>query len=157
MKCSASHLSLLVRQAEFGRIALGVGLIAAVVLCSLALACLEALRLAFLAHYAGTIGTLTTVGTALSAIGAGLVLGGVAQMISPTPKPQQLSEAEGFSHFLSAGLSTRLRQGTPVPVILGRALLAVWSFLRFRRCVMPEIRGAGGGGCFTGDTLVCTP
>ena len=22
---------------------------------------------------------------------------------------------------------------------------------------MPEIRGAGGGGCFTGDTLVCTP
>ena len=40
---------------------------------------------------AGTISTLTTVGTAISAIGASLVLGGVANMLSPQPEMPKLS------------------------------------------------------------------
>ena len=38
-----------------------------------------------LAAVSGLAGTLTTVGTAISAIGAGLVLGGVSQMLAPQP------------------------------------------------------------------------
>ena len=68
-----------------------------------------------------TIGTLTTVGTALSAVGAGLVLGGVAQMISPTPTPNALKEQEQLESFTFSGIVNVSRQGIPVPVVLGRA------------------------------------
>ena len=70
---------------------------------------------------AGTIGTLTTVGTALSFVGASLILGGIAEIISPTPKPQQLSEAERLQSFSFSGIVNTTTQGTPVPVVLGRA------------------------------------
>jgi predicted phage tail protein len=66
-------------------------------------------------------GTLATVGTGLSAIGAGLVLGGVAEMISPTPQPQQRKEAEQLESFTFSGIVNISRQGIPVPVVLGRA------------------------------------
>lgn len=105
----------------FGRIALGVGLIGASFLFPGAGLFGSSAFGVFGPLSAGTIGTLTTVGTALSAIGAGLVLGGVAQMISPTPKPQQLSEAERLQSFSFSGIVNTSTQGTPVPVILGRA------------------------------------
>ena len=66
-------------------------------------------------------GTLTLIGTGLSAIGAGLVLGGVAEMISPTPVPQQRKEAEQLESFTFSGIVNISRQGIPVPVVLGRA------------------------------------
>ena len=66
-------------------------------------------------------GTMATIGTGLSAIGAGLVLGGVAEMISPTPEPQQRKEAEQLESFTFSGIVNVARQGIPVPVVLGRA------------------------------------
>jgi len=98
---------------NFGRILLGAGLIGA----------------SFLFPGAGLFGgggivatgTLATVGTGLSAIGAGLVLGGVAEMISPTPVPQQRKEAEQLESFTFSGIVNISRQGIPVPVVLGRA------------------------------------
>ena len=98
---------------NFGRILLGAGLIGA----------------SFLFPGAGLFGgggvvatgTLATVGTGLSAIGAGLVLGGVAEMISPTPQPQQRKEAEQLESFTFSGIVNISRQGIPVPVVLGRA------------------------------------
>lgn len=98
---------------NFGRILLGAGLIGA----------------SFLFPGAGLFGgggvvatgTLATVGTGLSAIGAGLVLGGVAEMISPTPEPQQRKEAEQLESFTFSGIVNISRQGIPVPVVLGRA------------------------------------
>ena len=68
----------------FGRIALGVGLIGASFLFPGA----GLFGASAFGAFGGPIaaaGTLTTVGTALSAVGAGLVLSGVSQIISPTP------------------------------------------------------------------------
>lgn len=98
---------------NFGRILLGAGLIGA----------------SFLFPGAGLFGgggvvatgTMATIGTGLSAIGAGLVLGGVAEMISPTPEPQQRKEAEQLESFTFSGIVNVSRQGIPVPVVLGRA------------------------------------
>ena len=64
---------------------------------------------------------LTTVGTALSAIGAGLVLGGVSQLISPTPQPITRTEQEQLESFSFSGIVNVARQGSPVPIVLGRA------------------------------------
>ena len=75
----------------------------------------------FLGASAVAGGTLTLIGTGLSAIGAGLVLDGVAEMISPTPVPQQRKEAEQLESFTFSGIVNISRQGIPVPVVLGRA------------------------------------
>ena len=71
--------------------------------------------------FTGTAATLASVGTALSFVGAGLILGEIAEIISPTPKPQQLSEAERLQSFSFSGIVNTTTQGTPVPVVLGRA------------------------------------
>ena len=109
----------------FGRIALGIGLIGA----------------SFLFPGAGLFGTsglfgagqaivgvssvgvlqAAAVGTALSAVGAGLVLTGAAQLLSPTPQSQSLKEQEQLESFTFSGIVNVSRQGIPVPVVLGRA------------------------------------
>ena len=118
---------------NFGRIALGVGLIGASFLlpgaglfgtfsASGAAAAGTVLTKAQLA--AGlTVGSAfaTTVGTSLSLLGAGLVLGGVANIISPIPQPQALKEQEQLESFTFSGIVNVSRQGIPVPVVLGRA------------------------------------
>ena len=68
-----------------------------------------------------TAGIATTVGTALSAVGAGLVLTGAAELISPTPQPTALKEQEQLESFTFSGIVNVSRQGIPVPVVLGRA------------------------------------
>jgi len=76
---------------------------------------------------AGAVGTAATatLGANLAALGGtlgiGLVLGGVAQMISPTPTPQALKEQEQLESFTFSGIVNVSRQGIPVPVVLGRA------------------------------------
>ena len=102
---------------NFGRILLGAGLIGASFLFPGAGLFGGAAGVTF----TGTAATLATVGTGLSAIGAGLVLGGVAEMISPTPQPQQRKEAEQLESFTFSGIVNISRQGIPVPVVLGRA------------------------------------
>ena len=54
-------------------------------------------------------------------IGIALVLGGVAQMLSPTPKPPSFEEAQKLESFTFSGIVNVGRQGTPVPIVLGRA------------------------------------
>tara|TARA_Y100000004_G_scaffold61512_1_gene68841 strand:- start:3086 stop:3724 length:639 start_codon:yes stop_codon:yes gene_type:complete len=75
----------------------------------------------FLGGPAASAGILTTVGTALSYVGAALVLGGVAQMLSPTAKPPSFEEAQKLDSFTFSGIVNVGRQGTPVPIVLGRA------------------------------------
>ena len=70
---------------------------------------------------AGTIGALTTVGTALSAVGAGLVLTGVSQIISPTPPSGlELKEANRIQNFSFSGITNTSQQGLAVPIAYGR-------------------------------------
>ncbi len=72
----------------------------------------------------GTLGTLTTVGTALSAIGAGLVLTGVSQIISPTPPSGlELKEANRIQNFSFSGITNTTQQGLAVPIAYGRVVV----------------------------------
>ena len=58
---------------------------------------------------------------AAGTIGIGLVLNGVAQMLSPSPKPPSFEEAQRLESFTFSGIVNVGRQGTPVPIVLGRA------------------------------------
>jgi predicted phage tail protein len=57
-------------------------------------------------------------------IGVALVLGGVAQMLSPVPKPPGPAEAptQLESNSFSGVLNT-VRQGVPVPIAYGRVFV----------------------------------
>ncbi len=69
-------------------------------------------------------GTLTTVGTALSAIGAGLVLSGISQIISPTPPSGlELQEANRIQNFSFSGITNTTQQGLAVPIAYGRVVV----------------------------------
>ena len=71
-----------------------------------------------------TTGVLTTVGTALSAVGAGLVLTGVSQIISPTPPPGlELEEANRIQNFSFSGITNTSQQGLAVPIAYGRVVV----------------------------------
>jgi predicted phage tail protein len=72
---------------------------------------------------AGTAGALTTLGTLISGIGASLVLGGVAQMISPQPNISPLirgKDAARLESFSFSGISNTSQQGLPVQIAYGR-------------------------------------
>lgn len=101
-----------------GRIILGIGLIAA----------------SFLFPGAGAFGTtsvfggtavaggvLTGIGTAVSLIGASLILGGVAQLLTPVPEAPQI-ESDPRNTYNFSGIQQTSRQGTPVPAVYGMAL-----------------------------------
>ena len=61
------------------------------------------------------------VGTALSAVGAGLVLSGIAQVLSPTPQGPSFNDAQTLESFSFSGIVNTAKQGVPVPIVLGRA------------------------------------
>jgi predicted phage tail protein len=105
-----------------GKILLGIGLIAA----------------SFLLPGAGAFGTtsifgvsaaqggavLAGIGTALSVVGASLVLGGVAQLLSPVPKVAQGvdTQSDPRKSYSFSGIQQTSRQGVPVPVVYGKTL-----------------------------------
>ena len=60
----------------------------------------------------------TAIGTSLSYIGASLVLGGIATMLSPVPKPPR--EASRLESNSFSGVVKTTRQGVPVPIAYGR-------------------------------------
>tara|TARA_A100001201_G_scaffold125575_1_gene109917 strand:- start:417 stop:1058 length:642 start_codon:yes stop_codon:yes gene_type:complete len=70
-----------------------------------------------------TGGVLTGIGTALSAIGAGLVLNGVADIISPQPGPASIEEAARLESFTISNVVNTSRQGLPVPIAYGRVFV----------------------------------
>lgn len=71
---------------------------------------------------AAIFGSKLTVGAALLSIGGGLVLGGVAQLLTPTPKMQAVDQDPRKTYNFS-GIQQTSRQGTPVPVVYGKTLL----------------------------------
>ena len=104
-----------------GRIIAGIGLIAL------------AIAIPGLGAAAGAKAAATIFGTAFSQIslsigmvGASLVLGGVAQMLSPTPTFSGLErgkEAARLESFSFSGVVNTTQQGMPVPVCYGRAFV----------------------------------
>jgi len=78
----------------------------------------------FLGSSAGVVGISTTgalaataIGTGLSAIGAGLILSGVSEMLYPT-QTAQFEDSPQIS-FNFAGTQNTARAGTPVPIVYG--------------------------------------
>lgn len=75
---------------------------------------------------AATYGSLTSVGTVLLGLGASLVLGGVAQLLSPVP---QVNKTMGNDpddprrSFSFSGIQQTSRQGIPVPICYGEMLV----------------------------------
>ena len=73
----------------------------------------------------GGIGGIGTIGTAFVGIGASLVLGGVAQLLSPVPTiPQGAgSDNDPRKTFNFSGIQQTSRQGVPVPCVYGLTLV----------------------------------
>ena len=74
---------------------------------------------------AGAAGLLTAgVSSAIGLIGAGLVLNGVAGLISPVPATPQGADTEQDPRksFSFSGIQNTSRGGTPVPIVYGKTL-----------------------------------
>ena len=70
--------------------------------------------------------TLPFLSTALFGIGASLVLGGVAQMLSPAPTFsgfERGKEAARLESFNFSGITNTVQQGMPVPICYGRCYI----------------------------------
>jgi predicted phage tail protein len=107
----------------FGQVLAGIGLVAFAILTAGAGA-------GFLGLGAGlTAGTFTlgaAASTAIGGIGAALILGGVAQMISPQPNMGALTsgrEAARLESFTFSGIVNTSKQGLPIPVAYGRVFV----------------------------------
>jgi len=74
-------------------------------------------RTSFLGAKAVAGGIGTAIGTGLSAIGAGLVLSGVSEMLYPTQEPT--FEDNPQISFSFSGTQNTARAGTPVPIVYG--------------------------------------
>ena len=73
---------------------------------------------------AGTAGKalfLTKVGTAVSAVGAALVLNGVSEMLFPMPKPEMPEDDPRIS-FSFSGVQNTSRAGTAHPIVYGEVV-----------------------------------
>lgn len=71
---------------------------------------------------AAIFGSKLTVGAALLSLGGGLVLGGLAQLLTPVPTVQQ-SDQDPRKTYNFSGIQQTSRQGTPVPVVYGKTLV----------------------------------
>lgn len=104
-----------------GRILLGIGLIAASFLLP------GAGIFGATSIFGATAGTgiLTTLGTVFSGIGASLVLGGVAELLTPAPKNKlgKDSDDDPRKSYSFSGIQNVSRQGVPVPVIYGETIV----------------------------------
>jgi len=63
-------------------------------------------------------GIATKIGTAISAIGAGLILNGVSEMLFPMPKPESPEDDPRIS-FNFSGVQNTSRAGTAHPIVYG--------------------------------------
>lgn len=71
----------------------------------------------------GTAIALTKIGTAVSLLGAGLILKGVADLISGTPQiggSDSVDEVRKLESFSFSNIANTTKQGLPVPIIYGR-------------------------------------
>lgn len=82
--------------------------------------------LAFGGAYGLTLGVATSgfLGSMALSIGTSLILGGVAQMISPTPKQNEPAERpENSPSYVFNGAVNTTAQGQPIPVGYGRLIV----------------------------------
>ena len=99
---------------SLGKILLGVALIA-----------VSAISFGAGTAFAGAFGATAAPGSlALLGIGASLVLGGVAQLLSPVPKVAQGvdTQSDPRKSYSFSGIQQTSRQGVPVPVVYGKTL-----------------------------------
>ena len=66
---------------------------------------------------------LTTVGTVTSQVGAALVLGGIATMLTPVPSQPDFGQADPSGGFAFSGLQNVSQEGIPVPVVYGEMIV----------------------------------
>jgi predicted phage tail protein len=100
-----------------GRVLAGIGLIALAVL-------VPGIGGGVAATIFGT--AFSSVSLAIGSIGASLVLGGVAQLISPSQNfstAERGREAARFESFSFSGVTNTVQQGLPVPICYGRAFI----------------------------------
>ena len=70
----------------------------------------------------GTAGaTATTLGTTMSYLGTGLLLGGAAMMLAPDVPDGNSSEKS--ENYLFSGPQNTVKQGEPIPLVYGRAIV----------------------------------
>ena len=70
----------------------------------------------------GVAGVMTGIGTAVSAIGAGLVLSGVSEMLFPMTKPDMPEDDPRIS-FSFSGVQNSSRAGTAHPIVYGECMV----------------------------------
>ena len=101
-----------------GRILAGVALIALAFIPGIGTATAAAIA-------AGAKAGLTVVGTALFGLGASLALGGVAQLLTPTPKVPQGADKQDDPRksYSFSGIQNTSRAGTPVPIVYGETVV----------------------------------
>jgi len=120
-----------------GRIILGAALIAFAVVAGPAVAAFGSVgtpAVGGVVGLGGSFGTAATgfvlggaAATAIATIGVGLVLGGVAQLLTPTPKinapgtPQDNNDPRKSYSF--SGIQQTSRQGVPVPIVYGETIV----------------------------------
>ena len=67
-------------------------------------------------------GSKLLLSTVLVSVGASLVIGGIAQALTPTPKTSQ-DEGDPRKSFSFSGIQNTTRAGVPVPVVYGETLV----------------------------------
>jgi predicted phage tail protein len=100
-----------------GRILIGIALIAAAFIPGFGFAAAAAAT----ATTAATAAGFTAIGAVLFQLGAGLLLTGVAQLLTPTPKISK-DEGDPRKSFSFSGIQNVSRAGVPVPVVYGETL-----------------------------------
>jgi predicted phage tail protein len=98
-----------------GRIIAGVALVA------LSFAIPGAALSLALAGYYGAGSALLTAGSIAFTVGVSLALGGVAQLLTPTPKTNR-DDTDPRKSFSFSGIQNTSREGTPVPIGLGETI-----------------------------------
>ena len=84
----------------------------------------------------GAAGTMAAITSITGAIGVSLILGGVSQLLSPTPQLGQIgpasqsrntttegTEMDPQESYSFSGIQNTSRQGTPVPVVYGETIV----------------------------------
>lgn len=75
------------------------------------------------AAFVAAKGGLTVLGLATVSIGASLVLGGITQLLTPTPSFDQNSVGDGRGSNIFGGNAASISQGSSVGLVYGRALV----------------------------------
>jgi predicted phage tail protein len=108
----------------FGQVLAGIGLVALAIIAGPAAGGFLGLGAQAFAGAGFVLGGAAA--TAIGGIGAALVLGGVAQMLSPQPDISALQrgkEAARLESFSFSGIVNTSQQGMPVPIVYGRAFV----------------------------------